>query len=290
MTKVKLRASKNMLVRELLEENNISRKLIRSLKAKGNIKKDNKVILVNKEIKKGDIITIFLDDEKSDITPVNIPLNIKYIDDDVMVIDKNYGISVMSTMNLKEDTLLNGIEYYLRSNNINSKIHIINRLDRNTTGLMLIALNRYSASLISQSLKDNIKRKYYALIEGKLDIKEDIIYNKIAKVSMMMVRRCVRNDGKEAITKYKVIKEYNNYSLLEIELLTGRTHQIRVTFEELNHPLVGDELYNINYNNEELMLHSYYLEYNDIHTGKANILTTDIPERFINFLKEKGEI
>lgn len=279
-----------MTVSELLEANDISRKLTRSLKAKGNIQKDHKIIFLNKEIKKGDIITLILDDEESNMNPINIPINVVYQDNDMMVIDKQYGLSVMSTMNLKEDTLLNGLQYYLKEKGIMSKIHIVNRLDRNTTGLMVVALNRLSASFLNASLKDTLKRKYYALIRGHLDLKEGTIKNKIAKETNMTVRRVVRNDGKDAITTYKVIKEYKDYSLLDIELLTGRTHQIRVTFAALNHPLVGDDFYDINYDNEELMLHSYYLEFLTPDTKEKKVLDIGMPERFKNFLRSKGEI
>ena len=273
MKKVKYKADKSMTVLELLKENNISSKIIKSLKAKGNILKDNKIIFLNDIVNEGDFITLIFDEPTSDMEPIKMDINIVYKDDNILIIDKDYGLSVMSTMNLKENTLLNGLQYYLEENGIDTKIHIVNRLDRNTTGLMVIALNRLSASILSLDLKNNLKRRYYAICKGILEEKEGIIYNKIAKESNMTVRRCVRNDGKEAITKYKVVKEFNNYSLLDIELLTGRTHQIRVTFSELGHPLYGDEMYDKDYlDGEKMLLHSHYIEFINPETKKKEVI------------------
>ncbi len=273
MKKIKIRAGREMTVNELLIENNISSKIIKSLKAKGNILKDNKIIFLKETLKEGDFVTLIFPDEKSDMKPVKMDINIVYKDDNILIIDKAYGLSVMSTLNLNEDTLLNGIQAYLLENGLDSKIHIINRLDRNTTGLMVVALNRFSASMLSLSLKEDLKRRYYAIVKGRLNKKEGTIYNRIAKESNMTVRRCVRNDGKEAITKYKVVQEFDNYSLLDIELLTGRTHQIRVTFSEIGHPLYGDEMYDKDYVDGELMmLHSHYIEFINPSTKELQVI------------------
>lgn len=286
MKELKFRASRDMTVLELLNENNISSKIIKSLKAKGNILKDGKIIFLKESIKEGDFITLVFPDEKSDMNPVKMDIDVVYKDDNIMIINKAYGLSVMSTMNLKEDTLLNGIQAYLLENGLDSKIHIINRLDRNTTGLMAIALNRYSASMLSLDLKNNLKRKYYAIVKGILDQKEGTIINRIAKESNMTVRRCVRNDGKEAITNYKVVKEFNNYSLLDIELLTGRTHQIRVTFNEIGHPLVGDEMYDKDYiDKEEMMLHSHYIEFINPQTKEKQIIDIGLSKKQKDFIE-----
>ncbi|MCR5741332.1 MAG: RluA family pseudouridine synthase [Gammaproteobacteria bacterium] len=286
MHKIKLYCEKDITLKDLLDENNISRKLRRSLKAKGQIKKDNKVLYLSSLLKKGDIVTLYVDEDNSDIKPVEMPLNIKYESDDIMVIDKDYGISVMSTMNMNEICLINGVQDYLLKKGISSKVHLINRLDRLTTGLMLLTKNRFSASLMSDSLKKTLKRKYYAIVDGILDEKEGEIILPIVKESSMTVRRVVRNDGKESITRYKVIKEFDNASLLDIELLTGRTHQIRVTFSYIHHPLIGDKMYNYNPRYDELLLHSHYIEFIEPKTNELIKIETGIPERFNKFIKE----
>ena len=284
MHKIKLRCDRDITLEQLLDENNISRKLRRSLKAKGQIKKDDKVLYMSYKLKEGDIVTLYVDENNSDIMPVEMPLNIAYEDDDILVIDKAYGLSVMSTLNMNEICLINGIQHYLINKGISSKVHVINRLDRLTTGLMLVTLNRYSASILSDSLKKTLKRRYYAIVEGIFDKKEGTITLPIAKESTMSVRRVVRNDGKEAITNYKVVKEFGNYSLLDIELLTGRTHQIRVTFAYIGHPLVGDKMYNNEFSEDELMLHSHYLEFVRPKNNELIQLETNLPQRFIDFI------
>ncbi len=283
MKKIKIRADRDISLENLLIENNISRKL-RS-KAQGRIKKDSKVLYMSYMLKEGDIVTLYLEETKSDIEPIEMPLNIIYEDDELLVLDKPNNISCMSTLNMNEITLLNGLEYYFEKNNINDKVHMVNRLDRLTSGLMIVGKDRFSTSLLSLSLKKTLKRKYYAIVYGKFDKKEDEITLKIAKENEMSVRRVVRNDGKDAITRYKVIKEFSNYSLLEIELLTGRTHQIRVTFSFLGHPLVGDKSYSIYEDNEELMLHSYYLEFAHPKDNKIYNFDTGLPKRFKEFIE-----
>lgn len=290
MYKIKLRCNRDMTVQELLDENHISRKLRRSLKASSNIKKDDKVLYMAKMMKKGDIITLYVQEPESDINPIEMPLNIVFEDDEVIVIDKPYGLSVMSTLNMHEITLLNGLSFYLKKNEISSKVHVVNRLDKKTTGLMAIAKDRLSASLLSDSLKDTLIRKYYAIVRGILPKKEDIITLNIAKENNISVRRVIRNDGKVSITSYKVIQEFQDYSLLEIELKTGRTHQIRVVFNFLGHPLVGDFFYSGILDNEELMLHSHYLEFVSPLTQEKIVLDTKIPERFKIFIQKNGGI
>ena len=286
MNKIKLRCEVDgQTLEELLDENNISRKLRRSLKAKGAIKKDDKVLYMSYKLKKGDIVTLYSDEDNSDIMPVEMPIKVMYEDENILVIDKDYNISCMSTMNRNEICLINGIQHYLLNKGIKSKVHLINRLDRLTTGLMLTSLNRYSASMMSDSLKETLIRKYYAIVHGHLTEKEGTIELKIAKENTMTVRRVIRNDGKIAITKYKVVKEFGDYSLLEIELLTGRTHQIRVTFSYIGHPLVGDKMYNYNAGDNELMLHSHYIEFINPKTNELIKLDTGLPDRFKEFIK-----
>lgn len=288
MKKIEFVAKREMMVYELLKENNISTKLIKSMKAKGNILKDGKIIFLKEQIQEGDIITCFIEEEYSDIEPIEMPIEIAYEDEDLIVVNKQYGLPVMSTMNMHEITLLNGLSFYFQHKGIESKIHVVNRLDRNTTGLMIVSKNRYSAEALNRGLKDTLKRRYYAIVEGILSEKEGKIIVNIEKESEMTIRRVVRDSGKEAITTYKVIKEFSNYSLLDIELLTGRTHQIRVTFSYLGHPLVGEDFYKEDLDGYDLMLHSYYLEFVHPGTNDKEVLITELPIRFVNFIKEKG--
>ena len=257
---------------------------------------ENQEILVNDakskngyKLRENDIITLNIQDESIKLQPENIPLDIRYEDENMLVINKPKNMLVHPTTKEISGTLVNALLYYCKDNlsTINGEMRpgIVHRLDRNTTGLMVVAFNRLSASFLNSSLKDTLKRRYYAIVKGILTEKEGIIKNKIAKESEMTVRRCVRNDGKDAITKYKVVKEFGNYSLLDIELLTGRTHQIRVTFSTLGHPLVGDDFYDPDYKeSEELMLHSHYIEFIRPSDKKYIELDTGISDRLQHFI------
>ena len=288
MKKVKLYADRDMTVEEILDQNHISRHLRRHLKASGHIMKDNKILYMKKMVKAGDIITLYIDEEESDIVPIDLNLNIVYEDNELMVIDKPYGIPVMATLNMHETTLLNGIAYHFKEEGIEAKIHVVNRLDKDTTGLMMIGKDRFSTMVLADALKATLKRRYFAIVQGKMTEKKGTINLPIAKENEMSIRRVVRNDGKPSITNYEVVKEFGDYSLLDIELLTGRTHQIRVVFSFLGHPLVGDQMYSMGDGEKNLMLHSHFLEFVHPKTHEKKTMETGLPERFQKFIKDNG--
>ena len=151
--------------------------------------------------------------------------------------------------------------YYLKNKNSDDNVSILNRLDKDTCGLVVIAKNRLAAYKLEPTHLHMV-RKYYALCEGIFDKKEGKIETYIEKDEETN-KRYVSNKGKLAITNYKIIKEENNKSLVEFVLETGRTHQIRLTASYLNHPICGDKMYGIDDNFDRLMLNSYYLSYND---------------------------
>jgi 23S rRNA pseudouridine1911/1915/1917 synthase len=162
------------------------------------------------------------------------------------------------------DTLSNGIKYYFESINLNKKIRPINRLDKNTSGICIFAKNEYiQSSLIKQMQSENFHKKYLAVLTGILSQKNGTISAPIArKANTIMEREVNFENGKKAITDFKVIKEAQNYSLVEFELHTGRTHQIRVHSKFIGHPILGDSLYS---DSSELInrqaLHAYQISF-----------------------------
>lgn len=195
----------------------------------------------------------FTDEEESlNIVPVNLDFKIVYEDEDIMVIDKPSDMPVHPAINNFENTLANGLAYYFSSQNKKFVFHCINRLDRNTSGLLIIAKHRLSAAILSDFMKKReIHRVYLALASGIFDAKTGTIDLPIGRVSDSIIERFVDfQNGDRAITHFEVIKEYtdNTYdqvcSLLRIRLDTGRTHQIRVHMSHIGHPLLGDTLYN----------------------------------------------
>lgn len=237
-----------MLIREYLQEiHSFSRRIIVALKFEGG------QILVNGSPKKvrfrlavGDELAIIFPPEKrgSNITAEKIPLEIIYEDHDIIVINKEAGMASMPSADHRSGTVANGLLGYYDKNDIPYTIHVVTRLDRDTSGLMLIAKHRYSHSLLAGSQSNGkLKREYKAFVDGHLENKQGTIDAKIARKEHSIIERTVSEFGQEAITHYEVVAEYKYHSLVNIELETGRTHQIRVHFSHIGHSLIGDSLY-----------------------------------------------
>ena len=209
-------------------------------------------------VEKGDIITIDFSKNREinwDIYESN--LKVYYEDDNYLVVYKRENLLSIPTKG-DPHSLFQEVIYYLKNKNESTDISILNRLDKETRGLVLIAKNAYATSLISP-VHEHIERKYLALCSGLYENDEGRIVNKIKK-SDSGNKRIISDDGKIAITNYKVIKRYKNSSLVEFKLETGRTHQIRLHSSSLGYPLIGDKLYGNN-NDFDLQLLSYYLKF-----------------------------
>lgn len=237
-------------VSSFLLRNGYSSKILIKLKKNGIIingfpKRVDSILFPN------DVLEVTIPEEESLIPPIDKPIEIVYEDEYFIIVYKPHGLAVMGTKAHFDDNLSSYVISYFKKNNVNSTIHLVNRLDKDTAGLVLIAKSSYIHHLLSIT---KITKRYYALVHGYLD---DGIINEPIKRMDSSMKRMVSIDGKEAITKYRVVERKNNKSLVDIDLLTGRTHQIRVHFSHIGHPLVGDSLYG--YNDGELCLESYYL-------------------------------
>ncbi|WP_175615934.1 RluA family pseudouridine synthase [Piscibacillus halophilus] len=233
---------KGKLVREyLLHDRAFSNRLLKDVKMYGHILVDGEAVTVKYPLKKNDRLCVHLPEENNHkkIKPVKMDLNVVYEDDFLLIINKPRGLAVLPNMN-DSITLANGLVEYFKKNDIKSSIHIVTRLDKWTSGLVLIAKNRYSHHLLTQQ---NIHREYRAIVEGHLRQKKGVIDLPIARNLPSIIERKVDQNGKRAITHYQVIKEMDNRSFISVRLETGRTHQIRVHFSHIGHPLVGDDLY-----------------------------------------------
>ena len=190
----------------------------------------------------GDIITVNWQ-QACTIIPTELPLTICYEDDYMLIIDKPAGMLVHPTTSEHLTTLANAVMHYFSGKKLPYNFHPVHRLDRNTSGLVLIAKQPHIQHLLSRNDIKHIKRQYLALALGTLIPADGTIDAPIARHPDSIIQRIVDQNGQHAITYYKTLKVLNNASLIELTLLTGRTHQIRVHLSHIGHPLLGDDLY-----------------------------------------------
>ncbi len=208
----------------------------------GGILLNGQAVTVRATVNVGDKIEIFLVEEKSEgIPPMDIPLRVIYEDEDILAVDKPTNMPTHPSKGNNLPTLANAVMGYYSGDFV---FRSVNRLDRDTSGIVIIAKNKISASALSSSMKKGLwHKKYHAIVEGCPPDTEGRIDAPIERIEEGNIKRTVRPDGKRAVTEYRVIESYGNSSLCEISLLTGRTHQIRVHMSYIGHPLVSDFLY-----------------------------------------------
>ena len=192
----------------------------------------------------GDVVSVDLPEEKSNFEPEDIPLDIVFEDEDILVINKPPGIVVHPTKGHLEHTIANALMFYMDQRKDPFKIRFVNRLDMDTSGLLLVAKNAYAQTdYIRSSDMGLVKKEYVALVHGHMPASEGTIDLPIAPPLEGSKKRRVDNTGAPSVTHYKTIEEYDDYSLVRLRLETGRTHQIRVHLSHLGNPIAGDSLY-----------------------------------------------
>lgn len=221
--------------------------------------------------------------KSENILPVFIKLDIKYEDEDIVVVNKPSGMPIHPSLNNYENSMANALMYCYREKNF--VFRCINRLDRDTTGLTVVAKHFLSAGILNTSMqKREIKRVYNAIVEDDGSLTErGTVDAPIAREDNTLIKRKVSSEGQRAITHFKVLKRLNGASLIELRLDTGRTHQIRVHMNYIGHPLVGDYLYNERYYDKENvrpLLHSKSLSFIHPITGENLYLECELPKDF----------
>lgn len=247
----------NILVKEYLELIGLSR----NIRKKARIED---IIYINGEksknyfpLKKGDILELkFEEQPNEEILTNEKQINIVYEDEYIIIINKENDISSQPSRKHPLDNVISCVKNYYNNNNINSNVHLVNRLDYSTSGLMIIAKDGITHFEFS---KINIVKKYICEIDGHIIPSQGTINLPIDRYEAPSIKRYVSETGKQSITHYQVLKNNEKTDFVEATLETGRTHQIRVHFSHLNHPLIGDELYGEKDN--ILKLHCYYLKF-----------------------------
>ncbi|MBP3502770.1 MAG: RluA family pseudouridine synthase [Clostridia bacterium] len=243
----------------------ISDRLLLRLKNSKNILLNGAPTYVSKEIKPNDEITVIIDfvEDNSNIVATKMKLNILYEDDYYLVINKPAHLPVHPSMLHYENSLSNGVKYYFDSIGLKKKIRPINRLDKDTSGIVIFAKNEYiQECLVSQMKTKNFQKEYIAVCDGIFEEKSGTINLPIGRKDGSIIERCIRSDGDIAITHYEILKEHNNFSVVKCLLETGRTHQIRVHMSAINHPILGDSLYgNPHTDISRQLLHAYKVQF-----------------------------
>ena len=233
-------------------------------------------------VKDDDILTVHIQEPESspNIPPVKITLDIVYEDEDIIVVNKPAGMPVHPSLNNYENSLANGLMYYYRKQGKPFIFRCTNRLDRDTSGLTVVAKHMVSSSILSSmGMRHEITREYLAIVRGALNPSEGTIDAPIGRTGSSLIERKIDfENGERAVTHYRVVEEQNGHSLISLILETGRTHQIRVHMKYIGYPLVGDYLYNpdMEYIDRQA-LHSHRLSFTHPVTGEKMEFTAPLP-------------
>lgn len=235
------------MIKEFLKVKEISRIALTDIKFKGGkILVNNTEVNVRYVLKADDNVTVIFPPENPSegVTGEKIKLEILFEDAFILVVNKPAGMSTIPSREHPRGSLANALVGYYEEIGIRATSHIVTRLDRDTSGIVLIAKHRHVHHLLSkQQQNGHVKRTYEALAEGSLKLDRGSIEEHIGRKSDSIIEREVRSDGQYACTHYKVLKRYNKFTHVELQLETGRTHQIRVHMSFIGHPLLGDDLY-----------------------------------------------
>lgn len=242
---------------------------------------------VNYKMHAGETMEVHIQETASSekIEPEDLPLDIVYEDEDILVVNKDADTPVHPSLNHYHGTLANAVAYYYQQQGKEFVFRCVNRLDRDTTGLVILAKHMLSSAILGNAMKKReIKRQYVAIVAGEDIDDEGTIDLPIDRKDGSVIERVVSPEGQRAVTYYKVLQRKNGLSLITLRLETGRTHQIRVHMKAIGHPLIGDDLYAPEYMlMDRQALHSGALTFPHPITGEEMHFEQEIPEDMKNY-------
>ena len=294
--KYKVIDNKYINIKDVLKSHfKISDKLLIKLKKNQHIYLNGVPEYVTKPINIRDLVEVNLDFEENfgNIVPTKMDLNIIFEDNSLIIIDKPAGIPVHPSILHFDNSLSNGLAYYFQEKNIKKKIRPVNRLDKDTSGIVVFAKNEYIQECLIQQMKSKkYLKEYFAILEGFLETSSGTINAPISRKEGSIIEREINSNGDISITHFELIKNFSTkgkkLSLVKFKLETGRTHQIRVHSKYINHPILGDSLYG---NNSNLIsrqaLHSYKINFIHPITNKKLEFQVNLPKDIKSILEIK---
>lgn len=289
-------------VKEILRSRmDFSVKLLTKVKYHGEILLNGKHVTVRQRVVFGDVVTVEYPEEESYFLPQDIPLDIVYEDDDLILVNKQPGLIVHPTYNFPSKTLANAITYHMNQTGETYKLRFVNRLDMNTSGLVIVAKNSHAQDCISRQMQNNeTVKEYIAVVHGVVEEDFGTIDLPIDRDPNHKARRMVTPSGYPSVTHFEVVEripgahfgKLDGFTVLRLKLDTGRTHQIRVHLAHLGHPIVGDELYGQLFGYDvppqwmpRQALHAAHLEFDHPVTGARIKADAALPEDMVNCLE-----
>lgn len=273
-----------------------TRSYLQKLIKEGQVLVNGKNVKSGYQLSKGDEVSVNIPEPKElDVEPQKMDLDIVYEDEDVILINKPKGMVVHPAPGHTTDTLVNGLLYHCKDNlsGINgvARPGIVHRIDRDTTGILIVCKNDMSHNSIAAQLKEHsINRRYRALVHGNLKEDTGTIEGPIGRHPIERKKMAINeHNGKPAVTHYTVLERFENYTLIECKLETGRTHQIRVHMTSIGHPLVGDEVYGpakCPFKLQGQCLHAMVLGFVHPRTGEYMEFSAELPEYFEELLRK----
>ena len=271
-------------------EPEITRSRLKNLINDGHVTVNGQAVKPKYKVQAGDKISLVKPEPQSlELTPENIPLDIVYEYDDVIVVNKPQGMVVHPAPGHPNHTLVNALLYHSPLSTINGTFRpgIVHRIDKDTSGLLMVAKNDLAHQSLAEQLRNKTnKREYLALVYGQIKEDEGTIDAPLGRNPQDRKKQAVVKGGRHAVTHFKVMKRYDNFTLVKCILETGRTHQIRVHMKYIGHPLVGDPLYGPRkvIGKDGQFLHAALLGFKHPRTGKELVFEAPLPENFQKML------
>lgn len=278
-------------IKTFLAQRGVSHRMFSIVKrGGGSVLLDGKQVRTVDEVKPGDKVTIVMPPEESNdvVAMSDLPITVLFEDENWLVVEKEAGVTSVPGKADRETTMVNRVKGYLARSGAEDLVpHVVTRLDRFTSGVALLAKHRFAHGLLDKQLQTHsVDKRYYAIVDGYLEDDYGFIDAPIGRMDDDFIRREVRADGRPSQTEYWVVKRFGNQTLVRVQLHTGRTHQIRVHFKYLGHPLIGDEIYGgpMDRGITRQALHAYWLRFYDPFAQMERTVQSALPQDIVDVL------